>query len=613
MQLVSCDSPRLGGRAAIYARFSSDSQRDESIEIQVEHCTAFIGSRGWEVARVYTDYGVSGTTDARPGFQAAVADGEAGAYDILVYLKNDRFARNIEVSRRYKRRLKAAGLRLFSVREGESDDAPASFLHEAMDEAIAEYYSRNLAVLIRDGIRKNAERCMANGQPMYGWDIVDGFHVVNEQERAVLVRAKDMLLAGSTLAEITRALEPDFRGKRGGSLNIGTLTRMLRRVQNCGTYSYAGHVVRDGIPALWTEGEQEAILDILDTHAMPSKKANTARFSLTGKLLHLEGDDLAPMVGTSGTSSSGRRHYYYKCDAHGFNVRRDDIEQAVADAVMGRLGSSEVRSAIADLVLEMEDGDGPRQSDMLAEELGRIDQTFERIWRAIEDGIAPPGGRERVEALTARREDVERRLADARAAESYRLDRDAVEYWLENMAADLDRQTICETFVKRVVIVGGDLHILLVVDDDVGPSRGGEVLGLFDQANVIPTTNSGVAFGRPFLLLGPFEGGRVSSAPAIPGLFGSAFPSPLRGATPHRRASAGSRVPWRSGWERSSRPDRSASTPREVESLGRSRDAPGRRPQARAAAWSAWTARCPRCAASARRSVAPRRWRCTRG
>lgn len=489
MQLVSCDSPRLGGRAAIYARFSSDSQRDESIEIQVEHCTAFIGSRGWEVARVYTDYGVSGTTDARPGFQAAVADGEAGAYDILVYLKNDRFARNIEVSRRYKRRLKAAGLRLFSVREGESDDAPASFLHEAMDEAIAEYYSRNLAVLIRDGIRKNAERCMANGQPMYGWDIVDGFHVVNEQERAVLVRAKDMLLAGSTLAEITRALEPDFRGKRGGSLNIGTLTRMLRRVQNCGTYSYAGHVVRDGIPALWTEGEQEAILDILDTHAMPSKKANTARFSLTGKLLHLEGDDLAPMVGTSGTSSSGRRHYYYKCDAHGFNVRRDDIEQAVADAVMGRLGSSEVRSAIADLVLEMEDGDGPRQSDMLAEELGRIDQTFERIWRAIEDGIAPPGGRERVEALTARREDVERRLADARAAESYRLDRDAVEYWLENMAADLDRQTICETFVKRVVIVGGDLHILLVVDDDVGPSRGGEVLGLFDQANVIPTSD----------------------------------------------------------------------------------------------------------------------------
>ncbi len=526
MQLVSCDSPRLGGRAAIYARFSSDSQRDESIEIQVEHCTAFIGSRGWEVARVYTDYGVSGTTDARPGFQAAVADGEAGAYDILVYLKNDRFARNIEVSRRYKRRLKAAGLRLFSVREGESDDAPASFLHEAMDEAIAEYYSRNLAVLIRDGIRKNAERCMANGQPMYGWDIVDGFHVINEQERAVLVRAKDMLLAGSTLAEITRALEPDFRGKRGGSLNIGTLTRMLRRVQNCGTYSYAGHVVRDGIPALWTEGEQEAILDILDTHAMPSKKANTARFSLTGKLLHLEGDDLAPMVGTSGTSSSGRRHYYYKCDAHGFNVRRDDIEQAVADAVMGRLGSSEVRSAIADLVLEMEDGDGPRQSDMLAEELGRIDQTFERIWRAIEDGIAPPGGRERVEALTARREDVERRLADARAAESYRLDRDAVEYWLENMAADLDRQTICETFVKRVVIVGGDLHILLVVDDDVGPSRGGEVLGLFDQANVIPTSDfTGAGTRRLFFCAGDgmasglAEGGRWGGAgcPRRPG------------------------------------------------------------------------------------------------
>lgn len=484
------DSAAAECRAAIYARFSSDSQRDESIEIQVEHCTAFVASRGWEVARVYTDYGVSGTTDERPGFQAAVADGEAGAYDALVYLKNDRFARNIEVSRRYKRRLKDAGVRLFSVREGESDDAPASFLHEAMDEAIAEYYSRNLAVLIRDGIRKNAERCMANGQPMYGWDIVDGFHVINEQERAVLVRAKDMLLGGSTLAEIVRELQPEYRGKRGGGLRIASLTKMLRRVQNDGTYSYAGHVVRDGIPALWTRQEQEAIMEILDGHAMPSKKANTASFPLTGKLYHLKGGDLAPMVGTSGTSSTGTRHYYYKSAAHGVSVRRDDIEQAVANAVMDRLGSPAVRSRMADMVLELEDADGPRQSDMLVDELARIDQTFEHIWRAIEEGVAPPGGKERVERLTARRDEVERRLEDARASEAMRLDRDAVMYWFESMAASLDPQTVISTFVRRVVLTDDQLHVLLIVDDGGGGVHGNEAIGEFEQCFSVPTTGN---------------------------------------------------------------------------------------------------------------------------
>ena len=137
-------------KAAIYARFSSDSQRDESIEIQVDACRELIERKGWELGEVYADYALSGTTDERPNFQRCIADGEAKLYDVLVVYKHDRFARNVEVSKHYKKRLRAAGRAIWSVREGESSDTPDGFLHESMDEIFAEYYSRNLAVLILD-------------------------------------------------------------------------------------------------------------------------------------------------------------------------------------------------------------------------------------------------------------------------------------------------------------------------------------------------------------------------------------------------------------------------------------------------------------------------------
>ena len=42
----------MGGRAAIYARFSSHNQRGESIEIQVEKSRAYCAENG----RCYCDY-----------------------------------------------------------------------------------------------------------------------------------------------------------------------------------------------------------------------------------------------------------------------------------------------------------------------------------------------------------------------------------------------------------------------------------------------------------------------------------------------------------------------------------------------------------------------------
>ena len=56
-------------RAAIYARYSSDNQREASIEDQIRICQERIEGEGWSLVEVYSDAAFSGASTLRPGFQ----------------------------------------------------------------------------------------------------------------------------------------------------------------------------------------------------------------------------------------------------------------------------------------------------------------------------------------------------------------------------------------------------------------------------------------------------------------------------------------------------------------------------------------------------------------
>ncbi len=68
-------------RAAAYARFSSDNQREESIEAQLNIIKNFAAQNGYEIVREYTDEAKSARTDNRPNFLAMIRDAEAGLFD----------------------------------------------------------------------------------------------------------------------------------------------------------------------------------------------------------------------------------------------------------------------------------------------------------------------------------------------------------------------------------------------------------------------------------------------------------------------------------------------------------------------------------------------------
>jgi site-specific DNA recombinase len=114
---MMCKSEVLAMTAVIYARYSTDSQREESIEGQIRECTAYAEKNGFTVVKHYIDRAVSAKTDNRPQFQQMIKDSERGIFDVIIVWKLDRFARNRYDSARYKTQLKRNGVKLVSATE----------------------------------------------------------------------------------------------------------------------------------------------------------------------------------------------------------------------------------------------------------------------------------------------------------------------------------------------------------------------------------------------------------------------------------------------------------------------------------------------------------------
>ena len=103
--------------AVIYARYSSDSQREASIEGQLRDCKDYAERTGITVVGTYIDRAYSAKTDDRPKFQRMIQDSAKKIFDAVLVWKLDRFARNRYDAVFYKRQLETNNVHLVSVTE----------------------------------------------------------------------------------------------------------------------------------------------------------------------------------------------------------------------------------------------------------------------------------------------------------------------------------------------------------------------------------------------------------------------------------------------------------------------------------------------------------------
>lgn len=149
-------------KAAIYARYSSTNQREESIEGQLRECHDFANKNNIVIIGEYCDRAISGKTDKRPEFQKMIKDNEKHKFDTLLLYTIDRFARNRYDSAMYKAKLKKNGVQIIYVKQPISQE-PECIILESVLEGYAEYYSENLSRAVKRGLKENALHCISAG------------------------------------------------------------------------------------------------------------------------------------------------------------------------------------------------------------------------------------------------------------------------------------------------------------------------------------------------------------------------------------------------------------------------------------------------------------------
>ena len=206
--------------AVIYARYSSDSQREASIEGQLRDCKDYAEKNGITVVGTYIDRAYSAKTDDRPDFQRMIKDSGKKIFDVVLVWKLDRFARNRFDAVNYKYQLEKNGVHLVSAMEPISQ-GPEGIMVESMLIGMAEYYSAELALKVARGERENALQCKYNG------GVVPLGFTIGKEDRLYHI---DPETAPIVQEIFTRYADGEPAEKIAASLNERGLRTALRRL-----------------------------------------------------------------------------------------------------------------------------------------------------------------------------------------------------------------------------------------------------------------------------------------------------------------------------------------------------------------------------------------------
>tara|TARA_R110000787_G_scaffold88103_5_gene187254 strand:+ start:62 stop:1804 length:1743 start_codon:yes stop_codon:yes gene_type:complete len=152
---------------ALYARYSSDNQRDASIEDQLRLCRERADREGWRIVDSYSDRSISGASLIRPGIQALMADAQDRRFDIVLAESLDRISRDQEDIAGIYKRFTFAGVRMVTLSEGDISE-----LHIGLKGTMGALYLKDLADKTRRGLRGRVEDGKSGGGNSYGYRVV---------------------------------------------------------------------------------------------------------------------------------------------------------------------------------------------------------------------------------------------------------------------------------------------------------------------------------------------------------------------------------------------------------------------------------------------------------
>jgi len=503
-------------RVALYARYSSDLQRDASIEDQLRLCREHAERMGWSVADSYSDRAVSGASLLRPGIQKLIADAQARRFTYVLAEALDRLSRDQEDVAGVYKRLAFADVKIVTLAEGEITE-----LHVGLKGTMNAVFLKDLAAKVHRGLRGRVEAGKSGGGICYGYRVVKQFDTSGEllrgdreieiAEAEVIRRVFREFAAGKSPRAIARDLNAEgipgpkgaawtdstLRGhvKRGtGLLNnelyIGKLVwNRLRYLKDPAT---GNRVSRLNPPEAWITQEVPQLRiveddlwqavkarqeDLATTHATviaATRAAITNRLNASHRPRSLLSGLL--VCGSCGSPYSLRGQDRYACSAHvmsgtcGNNrtISRSQLEARVLAGLKEKLMAPEI-AAEAMRAYQEETNRLNRERRLSGgrdqRDLATVERAIEEIVAAIEDGGYRRALSDRLGELERQRDEIKTRLAETPhdlpdlhpgIAEGYRRKVERLTETLRDPELRQEAGDAIRSLIERVTLTPGD-------------------------------------------------------------------------------------------------------------------------------------------------------------
>lgn len=524
-------------RVALYARYSSDQQREASIEDQLRLCRLHVEKQGWVVAESYHDRAVSGASLIRPGIQALLADALRGQFQVVLAEALDRISRDQENVAGVFKRMAFAGVKIITLSDGE-----ITHLHVGLKGTMNALFLKDLADKTRRGLRGRVEAGKAGGGLCYGYDVVKrndatgepvrGERCINAREAEVVRRIFREFAAGKSpraiALDLNREGEPGPFGNAWGDTTIrghacrgnGILNNELyigrlvwnrqRFVKDPSTGRRVSRRnpeadwIRSEVPelrsvddALWqaVKARQAELAKVFEATTIGVRNARAKRLNATRRHVFLLSGLLSCgcCQGKYGIISRDRygclNHYRRGSCSNLCTIQRAVIEERVLAGLTERLVSAE---AVAEALrahhemMNRENHARRAQAEADRKALAKIERAIAGIMAAIEDGMYEPTMKARMEELQRQKAELEARLNAAapefidvnpNVAELYRREAHRLTDALADSQTRQEAVVALRSLIGDVVLMPGERR------GEVNATLRGELMGILDCAN----------------------------------------------------------------------------------------------------------------------------------
>lgn len=451
--------------AVIYARYSSDSQTEQSIDGQLRVCTEYAKNNDILILDTYIDRAMTGTNDNRPDFQRMIKDSAKKTFNIVLVYKFDRFSRNKYETAMHKKTLKDNGVKVVSATEY-IPDSPEAIILESMLEGYAEYFSAELSQKVRRGNNESRRKGnLTGGKIPYGYKSENKKAVIVPEHAEVVRYMYEQYAKGVFVKDIIDALTSKGILHYGKPFKNTTVYAILSNERYSGKYHFNGELFDNIFPQIIPTDLFERVREKVLSNKY-GKKSEHITYLLKDKIVC--GYCGMSIIGENGTARDGERKYYYKCrgrkskinDCHKSAIRKDILENIVLKTILDELNKPKRIDEIVKGLMQEQQRQAQSNTvlNLLKKELHETENSINNIMVAIEKGVITNTTTKRLKELESRQDELQRQILIEQNKTVITLKESEIrDYYLQALA--IEPKLLINYLVKQIVLFDDKIEI----------------------------------------------------------------------------------------------------------------------------------------------------------